>query len=151
MYIISIDVGTTNTKVCLYQVPNFQLVEVVKFATPQLVKDTETDLKAEQLWNNILEAIQKLSSFVKDTKQIKQITVSSFGQTIVLQDNQKKVISPTIAWFDPRTKVEAQEVKDLLGEKRLYDVTGINSHSNQDRKSTRLNSSHVSISYAVFC
>ena len=130
MYIISIDVGTTNTKVCLYQVPNFQLVEVVKFATPQLVKDTETDLEAEQLWNNILEAIQKLSGFVKDTKQIKQITVSSFGQTIVLQDNQKKVISPTIAWFDPRTKVEAQEVKDLLGEKRLYDVTGINSHSN---------------------
>src|SRR5699024_9438588 len=64
------------------------------------------------------------------TKQIKQITVSSFGQTIVLQDNQKKVISPTIAWFDPRTKVEAQEVKDLLGEKRLYDVTGINSHYN---------------------
>src|SRR5438309_12121663 len=30
---------------------------------------------------------------------------------------------------------------------------GVNSHrkSNQDRKSTRLNSSHSSISYAVFC
>src|SRR5699024_7532909 len=128
MYIISIDIGTQNTKVCLYQIHNLQLVEVVKLATPQLVKHTETDLEAEQLWNNILEAIRKLSGFVKDTKQIKQITVSSFGQTIVLQDNQKKVISPTIAWFDPRTDRKSVEVKDLLGEKRLYDVRGINSH-----------------------
>ncbi|GGP12835.1 FGGY-family carbohydrate kinase [Oceanobacillus neutriphilus] len=130
MYIISIDVGTTNTKVCLYQLPDFQLAEVVKFATPQLVKGTETDLDAEQLWGNILKALQKLSDAVKDAQQIKQITVSSFGQAIVLQDRQEKVIPPTIAWFDPRTKAEAQEAKEILGEERIYEVTGINSHSN---------------------
>ncbi len=130
MYIISIDAGTTNTKVCLYQLPDFQLAEVVKFATPQLVKGTETDIDAERLWGNILRALQKLSVAVEDTQQIKQITVSSFGQATVLQDSQEKVIPPTIAWFDPRTKTEAQEAKEILGEERLYEVTGINSHSN---------------------
>lgn len=130
MYIISIDVGTTNTKVCLYQLPEFQLAEVVKFATPQVVKVTETDLDAEQLWGNILKALQKLSDAVEDVQQIKQITVSSFGQAVVLQDSEEKVIPPTIAWFDPRTKAEAQEAKEVIGEERLYEVAGINSHSN---------------------
>src|SRR5699024_12719149 len=33
----------------------------------------------------------------------------------------------------------------------LIDSVGLREHVVQDRKSTRLNSSHVSISYAVFC
>src|SRR5207249_9948108 len=39
--------------------------------------------------------------------------------------------------------------KDGLGELRGGEVTF--AHEGLDRKSTRLNSSHVSISYAVFC
>src|SRR5690625_6769227 len=33
----------------------------------------------------------------------------------------------------------------------IIDHNGINTRRSQDRKSTRLNSSHVAISYAVFC
>src|SRR3712207_7181776 len=40
-------------------------------------------------------------------------------------------------------------LSDLL--KRLSDVKGIHWIRLQDRKSTRLNSSHANISYAVFC
>src|SRR5438874_8564262 len=32
-----------------------------------------------------------------------------------------------------------------------YRMLGLGHYANQDRKSTRLNSSHVEISYAVFC
>src|SRR5690606_40176578 len=44
--------------------------------------------------------------------------------------------------FDPRKRVNVQLVLDLL--QYTEDTLG-------DRKSTRLNSSHVKISYAVFC
>src|SRR5690349_22842532 len=33
----------------------------------------------------------------------------------------------------------------------IHDSIGVNSRLDRDRKSTRLNSSHVEISYAVFC
>ncbi|MFD2830053.1 FGGY-family carbohydrate kinase [Corticicoccus populi] len=130
MYIISIDAGTTNTKVCLYQLPDFQLTEVVKFKTPQIVNGTETNLDSEDLWEKLMLALKKLADIVEDSEEIKHITVSSFGQTIVLQDDKERVIPPTIAWFDPRTKTEAEEVEDCLGDKTLYEITGINSHSN---------------------
>src|SRR5690606_42106934 len=50
--------------------------------------------------------------------------------------NLKKVLMPVV--FVPETML----VKDVLG---------ILSKKRKDRKSTRLNSSHVKISYAVFC
>src|SRR5690242_21376466 len=39
----------------------------------------------------------------------------------------------------------------LRGVRRLDDLDGRPGHARGDRKSTRLNSSHMSISYAVFC
>src|SRR5690554_372578 len=46
-----------------------------------------------------------------------------------------------------------QELAAIAGVKALTDVTGFGllGHLSEDRKSTRLNSSHVRISYAVFC
>lgn len=131
MYIVSIDVGTTNTKVCLYELPEFRLREIEKFATPQTFENGQTDIDAEQIWKEVLQALKNLSNKVENPQQIKQITVSSFAQTIVLQDSQGEVITPTIAWFDPRTKKEAEEVKAGFGEEKLYHLTGINAHSNQ--------------------
>src|SRR5699024_12455198 len=39
----------------------------------------------------------------------------------------------------------------LINEEQVYHWLLNYIHDNEDRKSTRLNSSHVSISYAVFC
>src|SRR5207253_11231927 len=48
--------------------------------------------------------------------------------------------------------VEQQLALDLLGAGRVTRVAFLDQdRANLDRKSTRLNSSHVAISYAVFC
>src|SRR5207249_12220136 len=41
--------------------------------------------------------------------------------------------------------------KMLAGQRLYVDIIEVNPPASIDRKSTRLNSSHVSISYAVFC
>src|SRR5690242_21627186 len=40
---------------------------------------------------------------------------------------------------------------EIHEQRLMYAVDDILAHSPEDRKSTRLNSSHMSISYAVFC
>src|SRR5437867_8829237 len=47
-----------------------------------------------------------------------------------------------------RRRIVAQE---RVGVPRLHEQDGVAGHANTDRKSTRLNSSHRTISYAVFC
>src|SRR5207249_11506080 len=63
---------------------------------------------------------------------------------------------PTSTLFHPiplRCSCDRREPSQALGpETGSYDAsTAIDGTRRQDRKSTRLNSSHVSISYAVFC
>src|SRR5690348_17529940 len=68
-------------------------------------------------------------------------------------------ISTGIARFDPAggPAVRLPQSDDVVtgGIDGLYayegDLVGIQNVTNPDRKSTRLNSSHPSISYAVFC
>src|SRR3712207_7432918 len=44
-----------------------------------------------------------------------------------------------------------REIQSKAGEKLLHITGSIDSGPEEDRKSTRLNSSHANISYAVFC
>src|SRR5438034_5813991 len=49
------------------------------------------------------------------------------------------------------TGYTTQRRADVTGAVATVDVAGISQQSSTDRKSTRLNSSHTVISYAVFC
>src|SRR5699024_11808024 len=49
--------------------------------------------------------------------------------------------------WDPATETVEERLATIVSESMGYDVSDLP----RDRKSTRLNSSHVSISYAVFC
>src|SRR5690625_6257008 len=67
----------------------------------------------------------------------------------VEEANVNFALERTSITYDPeKTNVDAfkQKIKDLG-----YDVVQEKTEFDIDRKSTRLNSSHVAISYAVFC
>src|SRR5438067_6656997 len=51
----------------------------------------------------------------------------------------------------PHARRTAEARQDHLADHRLYQEQQAGADEQRDRKSTRLNSSHVSISYAVFC
>src|SRR5690606_39454293 len=62
--------------------------------------------------------------------------------------------------FDERLRVDQMKSAGLIGKAMqgalhvfsgAHEVAGADQDVQQDRKSTRLNSSHVKISYAVFC
>src|SRR5207253_6226951 len=83
------------------------------------------------------------------------------GRTVKLQPHQY-----TVVWYEsqlPRTAyrtdsdfyyVPVRQVARTSHDGYVYNLETDGPHTylaNQDRKSTRLNSSHVAISYAVFC
>src|SRR5699024_11996068 len=69
----------------------------------------------------------------------------SNGDPVTAQD----YVASMRHWADPKTKSQAADrVADL---ENYEQVSKGQAPTSADRKSTRLNSSHVSISYAVFC
>src|SRR3712207_7027814 len=89
----------------------------------------------------ILRGVNQLADAVK-------ITLGPKGRNVVLD---KKFGSPTIT-KDGVTVAKEIELKDSLENMGAQMVREVASKtSDVDRKSTRLNSSHANISYAVFC
>src|SRR3989442_5852294 len=54
-------------------------------------------------------------------------------------------------WCLPKGTVEPGETLEQTAVREVHEETAVCSRVSPDRKSTRLNSSHVRISYAVFC
>ncbi|WP_172463531.1 FGGY-family carbohydrate kinase [Priestia endophytica] len=130
MYVIGIDIGTTNVKVCLFQLPNFELLKLHRFPTPTKWEGKESEFEAEKIWEGVKEGISLLSKKIENPQEIRTISIASAAQTIVLLDEQDQVLEPTITWYDPRSKSESDLVNNIVGSEELYKTTGIVSHSN---------------------
>src|SRR5699024_12847321 len=68
-------------------------------------------------------------------------------------NNQSKGGTFSFYVDNKRYEIEIDKTNDTLGDiaNKINDAAGGKVDAKIDRKSTRLNSSHVSISYAVFC
>src|SRR3712207_7424863 len=72
-----------------------------------------------------------------------------FPYTTLFRSHYNRIIEAA-SGVDPVTEdMVIQILKDEEGHKRLFE--GFLREFEEDRKSTRLNSSHANISYAVFC
>src|SRR5690625_6806861 len=67
-----------------------------------------------------------------------------------IEENNKIIIEITGANEPPKVTIGGQEVA-VKGLEYYFETDTDTPGINEDRKSTRLNSSHVAISYAVFC
>src|SRR5690625_2540766 len=97
--------------------------------------------------------------FSKDELAEKQVEVTVAGR-VMTKRGKGKVSFTHIQ--DVSEQIQLYVRKDEIGEEQydifktvdigdIIGVTGVVFKTNVDRKSTRLNSSHVAISYAVFC
>src|SRR5207245_7368262 len=80
---------------------------------------------------------QDLHSF--PTRRSSDLPLSTFMSVVL-----PAPFSPSSPWISPRAAVKSTPARATVSPNRL-------AMSDIDRKSTRLNSSHGSISYAVFC
>src|SRR5699024_9261210 len=77
------------------------------------------------------------------------LTGHSSGEDLIMKANEKYLVNTQQQ--PERGKIYDRNGKVLAEDVERYKVVAVVDKKARDRKSTRLNSSHVSISYAVFC
>src|SRR5699024_12200909 len=90
--------------------------------------------------NEIKDNVAEIKEYVLKTKDESQIAIQSLSEEI------KTMISQFKADIDPNIDRIQKNIENISNR-----GNEIQKEIQKDRKSTRLNSSHVSISYAVFC
>lgn len=130
MYTVGIDIGTTNCKVCLFEVPSLELINKYSFRTPKIVDGENTDFDIRLIWEGILHGLQKITENLKDADKIKAIAVASVGEAGVLLDDNDNVIGPALTWYDTRPKQQLDDIIAAMDIEHIYEITGIPAHSN---------------------
>src|ERR1035437_2283886 len=103
----------------------------------------------EQLYRSVKISV-RLPIVLIGTKEF-YVKIDDYKSIAVFNSQDKYFYSNSIKqdvseWLEP---IESKEFKDLPD--NYKDESDLGNEFNSDRKSTRLNSSHANISYAVFC
>lgn len=130
MFTIGIDIGTTNCKVCLFKLPNFELTDQYSFRTPKLIDGDNTDFDAGLIWKGIIYGLNKVLSSLSQDIKISSIAVASVGESGVLLDKHDNIIGPVLTWYDTRPKTQLDEILNVLSNEKIYEIAGIPAHSN---------------------
>lgn len=130
MFFIGIDIGTTNCKVCLFELPEFKQVDKYSFKTPKIIEEDRSDFDVTIIWNKIKAGLEKITSQIDDVTKVVNISIASVGESGVLIDKQGEIIGPVITWYDRRTTTQLNDICQVIKPESIYDITGIPPHSN---------------------
>lgn len=124
MNYLSLDVGTTCCKCQLFS----EKGDILEYFTREYdfkKIDGELYVDVNAVWQNVKEMIAQVAK----KHEISSFCVSSLGEAFVLLDKEDNLLFYPMLYTDPRGEVEAEEIKEKIGEEKAFRITGVLPHS----------------------
>lgn len=123
-YLLGIDIGTSGTKTVLFDTKGNTIASALGEYPMDQPQIGWAEQDPQDWWrataDTIREVIQKTG--IKP-EEIKGIGLSGQMHGLVLLDKEYKVLRPSIIWCDQRTEKECEQITELVGAKRLIEIT----------------------------
>ncbi|MCR5775377.1 MAG: carbohydrate kinase, partial [Lachnospiraceae bacterium] len=124
MKIAGLDIGTTGCKLTVFDEKGRELGRAYReYPVKRNVGGHEIDSTA--LLESVYAVIREIAGEHSD---IAGIGITSFGETFVMTDEEGKPLAPAMLYTDPRGAGECAELKEMLGEKHIAEITGVTPH-----------------------
>ena len=126
-YFLSIDQGTTSSRIVLYNT-NFSIFDSVQKEFKQYFpKNGWVEHDAEEIWNDVRFLINKIFKKNKiNSSQIISIGIANQRETTVLWNKKNgKPVYKAIVWQDRRTIDICKKLKDKKINKKIQNITGL--------------------------
>ncbi|MFK0334673.1 L-fuculokinase [Rhizobium sp. NPDC090275] len=122
--IIGIDVGTQSVRALLADAAGRTLACVRRPTPSRRIGEYSAEYDPDVLWSCVIELVRELAQHVPKGQVVAGISCASMGESCVLVGVGGEALAPALAWFDRRTEADAEEVAALIGEDRLFEITG---------------------------
>lgn len=123
---IGLDIGTTNTKACAFCSEIRAQMPCVSIPTPRIYSSTSRtayEYDADMLFEACCKALGQLSAQLPKG-HVRSLAVSSMGESGILLDKDLRPLCHAIPWFDTRSIPQAEELNNLIGKEKIYQITG---------------------------
>ncbi|TFJ93084.1 xylulokinase [Lentibacillus salicampi] len=123
-YVIGVDLGTSAVKLLLVN-RNGDIVQEVSKPLTLIQPQTGYSEQDPDTWvKQTVAGLEELTAnFAGDPAEIEGISFSGQMHGLVLLDSNHDVLRHAILWNDTRTTAQCQEIYDMVGKKRLLEIT----------------------------
>lgn len=123
-YFIGIDIGTSSAKTVLYD-ESFKLIASATREYPMYQPQNGWAEQNPEDWSNaaLCTIKETLEQSGINPKSVKSIGLSGQMHGLVMLDAECSVLRPSIIWCDQRTSAQCAEITELVGAKRMIDIT----------------------------
>lgn len=123
--LIGADVGTTNIKVVAFDREG-GAVERASSPTPtHHPSPGRAHYDPEELWSTFAATLRRVTEKLDDPRRVASIAVASIGEAAVPLDARGEPTHNIIAWFDGRARQQAERLGRVVGQDRLFELTGL--------------------------
>ena len=123
-YTIGIDIGTSGTKTVLFDQNGQKIASAVIEYPMSQPKNGWAEQNPIDWWNAALGTVAEVvKKSGVDKNDIAGIGLSGQMHSVVLLDKDNNVLRPSILWCDQRTAEECADIENLVGRKRLIEIT----------------------------
>lgn len=123
-YLLGVDLGTSGTKTVLFDTKGIPIChKTVEYPLYQ-PKNGWAEQEPLDWWNAVCEGIKfVISKSNIDPSEISGIGLSGQMHGLVMLDKNGNVLRRSIIWCDQRTAKECEEITNIIGEKRIIEIT----------------------------
>lgn len=124
-YSIAVDIGTTTVKAILFGEGPSVVAEASREYATMHPKPSWAEQDPDAWWHGTAESIRRLlEKSGVNPEDIRVISVSSQSPAVLPVDKEGKPLRPALIWMDRRSTEEHAILKEKLGERHVFDLTG---------------------------
>lgn len=123
-FLIGIDVGTQSVRALAFDVRGNQVARARRPTPESRIAPDRCEYDPEALFAAVTECLGEVAGVLAG-RPVAGIAVASVGESCVLIDEAGRPLAPSIAWFDGRTAVEAERLRETVGTGRVFSVSGL--------------------------
>ena len=123
--LIGADIGTTNIKVLAFDRTGKAVARASSPTPTRYPKPGRAHHDAEELWGAFARTLREVTARLDDPRRVASVAVASFAEAAVPLDAEGRPTYDVVAWFDGRSRPQAERLGRELGGDRLFALTGL--------------------------
>lgn len=124
-YLVGLDLGTTNAKALLCDASGRALHVASRRMPVRELDGGRAEYDPEALWETALAVLREALGAAPDRRAVRAVAATSVGEAGVPCAEDGQPLYPVIAWFDPRGGPQAEALAARIGDRALYEITGL--------------------------
>ena len=123
--LIGADIGTTSIKALAFEASGRAVARASCPTPTHRPRPDRAHHDPEELWASFARTLREVTDGLDDPRRVASVAVASFAEAAVPLDREGRPTHHAIAWFDGRSRPQAERLGRDLGADRIFAITGL--------------------------